>query len=193
MKPFTKSELTAVLVIFFVLILISVPNFILSLRRARDQVRRDDMGAMEKALSEYQRDFGVFPANSPDGKLLACKKPEDKVTVDAKGRLIVNLIPCEWGRDKWRDLTPGSSKVYMSTMPADPDTGKGARYLYFSDGDRYQMYVTFEGKDEAEYDKKIVARNLNCGSRTCNVGRAFNCDIYKTIEEYDIEHGFLPK
>lgn len=187
MKAFTKSELVSLVVIFFVLVIISVPNFILSARRARDQSRRSDMGDLENALADYQNDFGIFPLNSPDGKILACKKPGDSVTLDAKGRLVVNLIPCEWGKDTWRDLTPGSSKIYMDIMPDDPDSSQGVRYMYFSDGERYQIYVSFEGADEAEYDKKIVERKINCGSRACNAGFAFGCDLYRTIEEYDQE------
>lgn len=187
MKKFTKNELVAVGIIFLVLIVISVPNFLLSLRRARDQVRRDDLGALVKSLDEYISDFGAFPPASSDGKIMDCIKPGDKVTIDKKGRLVVNLIPCEWGRDALVDLTPGSMKVYMPILPRDPQySNKGITYLYFTDGVRYQILAYMEGgRDEAEYDPTIVARNIKCGTQICNVGRAYNTPIDISIEEYD--------
>jgi len=185
---FTKSELIATAIIFAVLFIISYPNFILSLRRARDQVRRDDLGALQHSLGEYESDFGIFPPASSDGKIMDCKKPEDVVKIDKKGRLIVNLIPCQWGQDPFVDLTPGSSKTYMKTLPRDPYFDKGVTYLYFTDGSRFQILAYMEGaKDEVDYDQRVVARNIKCGTQICNVGRAFNCPIDKSIEEYDRE------
>ena len=61
MKPFTKQEMFGLGIIFLVLTAISFPNFVLSLRRARDQVRRDDMGALQNALENYSIDFHQFP------------------------------------------------------------------------------------------------------------------------------------
>ncbi len=187
MKPFTKNELFGLGVVFLVLIGVSTPNFIASIKRARDQVRRDDMAALEGAMAEYLKDFGSLPVSSPDGKIMACKKPGDAVEIDSKGRLLVNLIPCEWGRDSIVDLTPGSAKVYLDKIPQDPDTKKGVAYVYLSDGKRYQIFTSFEVKAQAEYDPKIVIRNISCGTRICNVGRAYNCPIDKSIEEYDQE------
>jgi type II secretory pathway pseudopilin PulG len=184
MKPFRKSETLGLVIIFLVLIAVSIPNFVLSLRRARDQVRRDDMGALVQAFSEYITDFGEFPPASADGKIMNCKNPEDTVTIDKKGRLVVKLIPCEWGKDAFFDLTPGSSKVYMSILPQDPDFDKGVTYRYHTDGARYQLFAYMEGeKDEAEYDQRIVDRGISCGTKICNVGREYDCPIEKTISQ----------
>lgn len=186
MKKFTKNEIWGLGVIFLVLLIISIPNFLLSLRRARDQVRRDDLGALVKSLDEYLTDFGKLPPASTDGRIMDCIYPGEKVTVDKKGRLIVNLRPCDWGGDAFADLTPGSKKVYMPILPRDPDFQKGVTYLYFTDGDKYQIFAWMEGgRDEAEYDPTIVARNLMCGTKICNVGRAYNTPIDISIEEYD--------
>lgn len=186
MKFFTKGELIAVVIIFLVLIGISIPNFSLSLRRARDQVRRDDLGALVNSLDEYITDFGVLPPASADGRIMDCKKPGSQVTVNKKGKLIVDLVPCDWGKDEFADLTPGSTKVYMHILPRDPNyLTKGSTYLYFTDGDRYQIYAAYEGKDEAEYDLKIVALNLKCGTVICNVGRSYNVPTNISISEYD--------
>jgi type II secretory pathway pseudopilin PulG len=182
MKPFTKPEIISLIVIFSILIAVSVPNFILSLRRARDQVRRDDMGVLEHALDLYSADFRAFPLSSSDGLIMDCLKPGDKPQLDSKSGLIVNLIPCQWGKDTFTDLVNG--KIYMSILPREPDYQKGAKYLYFSDGNRYQIYGVMEGMDEAEIDPKIVARGLTCGNKICNVGRSYNVPTDISIEEY---------
>ena len=186
MKSFSKSELTGLLIIFFVLIIISVPNFVFSLRRARDQVRKDDMGAIVFSLDAYFTDFGIFPPSSLDGRIMACKKPGDTVTKDKEGHLVVNFIPCDWGVDAITDVTQVNGKIYMHLLPRDPDYKKGASYRYISDGARFQIYVSLEGKDEAEYDPKIIARNLLCGNQVCNAARAYAdtaTDI--SLEQYE--------
>ncbi len=189
MKPFTRSEIIGVFIIFLVLVGVSIPNFITSLTRSRDQARKDDLGSIVNTLDNYYLDFGEFPKSSEDGKIIACKKPGDVVRVDSKKRLIVNLIPCEWGKDPISDLTPGSTKVYVASIPRDPDyLTRGSSYLYFSNGLRYQIYASLERSDWDEYDPKIVARNLMCGTKVCNIGRSFSetpTDI--SIEEYEIQ------
>lgn len=183
MKPFSKTETISLVVIFSILIAISVPNFIISLRRARDQVRRDDMGVLVHALTEYSADFRAFPTSSDDGLIMDCLKPGDAPVKDSKGMWIVNLIPCQWGKDAFADLIDG--RIYMSILPREPDYQKGSKYLYFSDGNRYQIYATMEGMDEAEVDPKIVARGLVCGNKICNVGRSYNVPTDISIEEYN--------
>lgn len=184
MKPFLKSEIFAVLVIFLVLIGISTPNFVVSLRRARDQVRRNDIGSLEHALDAYRTDFSTFPESSPDGKIIACKAPGDKVEVDKGGRINVKLVPCEWGRDAFVDLTPGSNKVYMQKLPSDPHANSGTAYVYFSDGVRFQVLTSLEGIEEDEYNESIAARKVMCGNKICNMGKSFDCPLDKSIEEY---------
>lgn len=186
MKPFSKSEIIGISVIFLILLAISVPNFVTSLRRARDQVRKDDMGALVHALDAYFADFGIFPPSAPDGRIMACKKPGDVVTKDKNGRLVVNFIPCDWGRDAIADVTQDNGKVYMPLLPRDPDYKKGPSYRYISDGSRYQIYVSLEGRDDDEYDPKIIARNLVCGNVICNAGRAYGStptDV--SLEEFE--------
>ncbi len=184
MKKFSKEEIIGTIIIFLILFAVSIPNFGLSIRRSRDQNRRDDIGGLQQALVEYYADFGVFPKSSPDGEMIACKNPEDKVVVDEKGRLIVNLIPCVWGRDALVDLTPGSTKVYVKTLPLDPKSENGDKYIYISDGYRYQVLAAFESDDEAGYDKEVFARKIKCGIRICNMGKSYNSPINISIEEY---------
>ncbi len=186
MKPFAKSELIALFIIFIVLIAISAPNFATSIVKSRDQARKDDLGSIFGALSNYYQDFGQFPKSSLDGKIVACKSNNEEPKFDTKGRLIVNLIPCEWGKDSIVDLTPGSSKIYVSPLPRDPDfLTRGTTYMYFSDGVRYQIYGSLENHDWDEYDTNIIARNIMCGKKICNFGRSMGTPLNISIEEYE--------
>lgn len=184
MKPFKKSEIIALLVIFLVLAAVSVPNFVASLRRARDQTRRDDLGAVNHALDEYLADFNnSIPLGSSDDRIIDCLKPGDKPVKNKSGGWSYTPVPCEWGKDSFTNLITG--RVYLSILPIDPNYKSGAAYLYLSDGDRYQIYAAMEGKDEPEVDPKIIARNLICGNKICNIGRAYNVPSDISIEEYN--------
>jgi type II secretory pathway pseudopilin PulG len=170
MKFFSKSELISIAVIFLILIVVSWPNFTLSMRRARDQIRRDDIGNIQAAIDEYFDDYGIFPASSTDGKLAVCKGP------------------CAWGQDTWINLTPGVNKTYMKVVPGDPNLSKGISYSYFSDGSRYQLLAYLEGeKDEIEYDGRLEKRGVKCGNKICNLGRANNVPLYISVEEYGLQ------
>jgi hypothetical protein len=186
MKKFTKSEVRAVGVILLGIFVLSFFNFRVSLRRARDSQRKSDIGSIYEALNNYFQDFGQFPLSSADGKIIACKGPETKL--DPLTGVVINLVPCGWGQDALRDVMDLEYPEYLKALPADIHAKKGATYLYLSTGSRYQLYAALEGKTEAEYDVKIVARNLKCGLRICNFGKASgNTPLDKSIEEYENE------
>ena len=169
MKPFSKKEVISLAVIFFILVAVSVPNYIVSLRRARDQVRRDDMGALQKVLANYFEDFREFPMSSDDGRMIACNGA------------------CEWGKDAIVGQTKDGSKVYMNLLPREPKYQEGRSYRYISDGQHYQILVALEGTDEDEYDQKIIARGLKCGNVICNAGRGYGCETDKSLEQCNID------
>lgn len=178
MKFFSKIEMLSVVVIFLILVGISWPNFTVSLRRARDQIRRDDMGLVQTAITNYYTDHGYYPPSSPDGKFIVCK--------DGSG----NPIACEWGQEwvspVFTDKKVYVDKVYMKNLPQDPNFASGTSFAYFSDAGRYQLFGALEGTDEPEYDSKLVARGIACGNKVCNIGRAYNVPLYMTIEEYNL-------
>jgi type II secretory pathway pseudopilin PulG len=187
MKLFSKSETISLIIIFLVLVAVSWPNFALSLKRSRDQTRRDDIGNVQAAIDAYYADYGVFPLSTTEGKMIVCKDPNSTPAPDSNGNFTVKLTRCSWGHDTWINLTPGINKVYMSTIPGDPNLSKGTSYDYFSDGSRYQLFGALEGLDEPGYDAKLAARGVMCGNRSCNFGRVNNVPMYITIEEYDLQ------
>lgn len=142
------------------------------------------MGALNKAFDEYLADFNnSLPHASPDGRIVDCLKPGDKPVQNKSGGWSYNPIPCDWGKDSFTNLITG--KVYISILPQDPDYKEGAAYLYLSDGDRYQIYAAMEGADEPEVNPKIIARDLMCGNKICNIGRSYNVPIDISIEAYN--------
>lgn len=61
MNFFTKEELKALMIIFAVLFAISIPNFVLSIKRARDVTRKDDIRDLAQAAQEFQEKYLFFP------------------------------------------------------------------------------------------------------------------------------------
>lgn len=168
MKFFSKSEFKAVLIIFAGLIIISTPNFIVSLRRARDAQRKADIGSIQDALFRYQGDFGTFPL-SIVGKIAAC----EPVTFEEAGGIKTPVFsPCDFGKASLADLADGSYPPYMKLIPDDPEASKGYSYYYFSNGSRFQIYGSLEGKGEDEYDDSIIKRAIACGEKICNFGKS---------------------
>lgn len=180
MKFFSQHETRAVVLILALIALVSFPNFLTSLRRARDAQRKADLSAIYNSLLRYQADFGSFPL-SQEGKITACKP------VTKRGKIYVFSI-CEWGKDALVNLTGPTYSTYIELLPSDPSYEQGVSYYYLSNGSRFQIYGALEGKDEAEYTPAIVGRNLPCGSKTCNFGRSSGqTPLDKSIEEYENE------
>jgi len=197
MKFFSKNEFIAVLSILAVVVIVSLFNFRIALRRARDAQRREDLGTIYNALGTYQSQFGFFPLGSTDGKIKACK-PENfnelleefskGVEFDTQGYL-ESLASCEWGASKLTDLGDVAQIPYLENIPQDPRTKVGISYFYISNGRRYQIYAYLEGEvNEIGYDASIVRRNLPCGNYVCNFGRADSITpLDKSLEEYENE------
>jgi hypothetical protein len=182
MKFFDNSEFKAILIIFACLLVISTPNFIVSLRRARDAQRKADIGGIQDALFRYQADFGTFPL-SIDGKIAACEPVSYKEVAGIKTPV---FSACDFGKSSLADLSDSSYPSYMKLIPNDPESTKGRSYYYFSTGSRFQIYGSLEGKSEDEYDESIVKRGLACGSETCNFGKSSGkTPLNISIEDYE--------
>lgn len=175
MNFFSKNELKVTAIILLVLFAVSAPNFVVSLRRARDQIRRDDMGSMQHMLDTYYSAYKEFPKSSPNGGVLGCLETGENLATNEQGEILNTLIECQWGKDPLLEFT--------SVIPGDPNLSKGVTYKYFSEGSMYQLFASFEGSNEAEYDEKIVERQISCGKTLCNVGRFYSCSVYKSLKQ----------
>jgi len=161
MIPFTKNESKALIIIFSVLFVIVSFNMSISLRRGRDSIRKNDISAIQNVLDTYFQKYKVYPESTDDGEIIGCFA--DVVHRDALTGYPNNTIVCNWGKSYFES---------ENLLPRDPKYKNGTSYLYISSGQSYEFYIALEGKDEAEYNKAIVLKNLQCGTKICNYGRS---------------------
>jgi type II secretory pathway pseudopilin PulG len=184
MKFFTKKETLGIGIILIILIAISIPNFSISLQRARDAQRKNDMGVLYDAIVSYQRNMQTFPLSTTDGKIIGCSGPDTKY--DAVSKMWVNLRICEWGIDGLTDLNNPSSTPIIQTLPNDSKYKDGFAYLYISNGRRFQIYTALERKDQDEYNPVIEKLGLKCGSHICNFGKGYSdTPLDMSLQEYE--------
>lgn len=196
MKPFSKSEIIGVSLIFLVVGTITLSGLVTSLRRARDAQRMNDIGAISDALDVFREEYGFLP-ESENGKIKACKGSNfDQVSEELKALpqfdrklFFSGLRACEWGVDRFADVADDTRKPYLSPLPRDPRSKSGRTYTYLSNTNRYQIFASLEGREEEDsYNPKVVTRNISCGDTICNVGKGFmNTPLDKSIEEYENE------
>ena len=184
MKFFSKKEIKIVGIILFLIAFVSFFNFRVSIRRARDNQRKNDLGTLQSALENYNHATGMFPLSSSDGKILACKGSD--TYFDEEKQTWVNIKVCDWGKDDLADFSDPDNPVFMSPIPIDPKNLDGISFIYLSNGKRYQLLAHLEGKDEAEYNPKVEARAIMCGDEVCNYAKAFSSTpIDISVEEYE--------
>lgn len=196
MKPFTKRELTGVVIIIGLVFLVTLNNMRIALRRSRDTTRKQDMGSVSDALHRYYQNFGFFPP-SENGMIKACKGENfdkilselEKGSVFDRTKFFEGLRGCVWGKDSFPDVSDSSFEPYLSVLPQDPKGGEGLSYFYLSNTAKFQLYTSLEGNSEEEgYNADIVRRNLLCGIKLCSYGKSFSdTPLDKSIEEYEEE------
>lgn len=160
MKFFSKTEIKVIFFIFSVLFLVVGFNMAISLRKGRDSIRKNDISAIENALDTYYQKYRIYPASTEKGEIVGCF--DGGVVRDPISGYPLNAIPCLWGESYFED---------DNFMPRDPSYKKGLNYFYTSTGQKYQFFISLEGKSEAEYTPAIVSKNLQCGTKICNYGR----------------------
>ena len=132
MKNFTKSELKIVGIILLVTALVSLQNFKVSIRRARDAQRKGDARTIYQALEAYHADFGFYPLATEDGKILACEKEvvdvEGARSIVLEERLRATMDPCEWGEDSLADFTQPEYTPYLNKLLRDRNSQEGVMY-----------------------------------------------------------------
>jgi hypothetical protein len=196
MKPFTKKEIITVSLILFIIGLAIFPNMKAALRRARDAQRREDLGRLSEAINAYREKFSFVPP-SDNGLIKACKGNNfndvilqlNKNKLFDKNLFFSGQVDCLWGQDALKNLMDDNISPYIKTLPLDPKYKDGINYLYLSDTNFYQVYIYLEGeKEENEYNEGVVKRNLLCGTKICNAGKAYTgVPLDRSLEEYEQE------
>lgn len=160
MKRFSKIETKVISAILFVLSVVIVINMQASLRKGRDNIRKNDIYSVEKAIDTFYQKYKFYPESTADGKIVGCFP--SGIVYDKITGMPINMEVCEWGKSSFEEI---------KTLPMDPNSEKGTAYFYKSDGDNYMFYISLEGKSEAEYTESIANLNLQCGVSICNYGR----------------------
>lgn len=168
----TRNETISIFIILLLIFSASLYNFRIAVRRSRDAQRKADVRAITDAIGKYQDDFGFLPA-SQGGKIVACAPA---------------FRACDWGKDGIFDISDPSYPPYLEKLPIDPDSEKAVEYYYEGGDKKFQVLASLEGRVEAEYDEKIAARGVSCGSRICNFGLSGgDAPLDKSVEEYENE------
>ncbi len=157
----TEKETKIVFLILLAILLVTGLNMVVALRKARDVQRKGDIREYTRFLETFQSEKGFIPAATDDGLMIACD-PEP----DGMGGFIFH--PCDWD-------------------PDDPHSTKGIHYYYLASAKNWQVFAALEGKNEAEYDPAIEARDLPCGIKQCNFGLTSGPPLDKSIEIYENE------
>lgn len=194
MKFFSKNEAIFVSLVLAIIFTVSFFNFRIAIRRARDAQRRDDLGAISGALSNYKTDFAFVPP-SVDQKILACKKDGVEFSSPMKGteferdKFYESLRVCDWGVDGLSDVSDPTYPAYINRLPEDPKADYGYKYIYLSTTSHFQIYAYLEGEeDEDQYSQAVFARGLDCGGAVCNYGRSDGATpLDRSLEEYEAE------
>ena len=150
----------SVINIFLILFLVSAFNMSISLRKGRDATRKNDLSTLQKAIDTYYQKYRILPVATDDGEIIGCFA--ELPIIDYSTGLPLNSTICEWGVSAFETIL---------VMPKDPLFNEGYSYRYISVGNSYEIYVSLEGKDEAEYSQSTALKNLQCGSKVCNYGR----------------------
>jgi hypothetical protein len=85
LKSFTKNEIVGLSIIFAVLVVVSVPNFLLSIQRSRDLTRKDDLMSIAVAAGEFQEKYFYFPSDLgslSEFMLAVPKDPQSKIGLE---------------------------------------------------------------------------------------------------------------
>src|SRR3990172_2323746 len=130
MRRITGKDLVIICSTLLVILILTILNQRVALRRSRDFQRKDDLGNLSLALIRYREDFGFYPPSSTDGRIIACGKQSEvsfeKSDISDKEVLAKMLEtiyrPCSWGQDSLRDISDLTYPAYLETIPGDPQS-----------------------------------------------------------------------
>lgn len=162
-----SSEIFVFVLTLLVIVGLTAVNYQISAARARNEERRENLDEIQAALIKFYKTYQFYPENSTDGKIVACKGPE---TVVRRGLILFdNPVPCEWGEDGLsEDPTDDGLVKLLDPIPPDPNALNGYSYFYLSTGQEFQIFASYEGKPELEYNEIIAKFSLPCGTKVCN-------------------------
>jgi prepilin-type N-terminal cleavage/methylation domain-containing protein len=150
---FTLVELTIVVTIMLILASVGLSNYLFSLKKSHDAVRKSDLATISKALQAFANDFGGYPDSDSSGRLVACDYNN------------TGLVACSWGQP-FSAYKGGKAQTYLGKMPADPDSSRSYFYEADLDAGTFNLYAALENTSD-----QYITTGLTtvCGTGfTCN-------------------------
>lgn len=146
-KGFTLIELLTVIAILSILAALIFGNFVTTIKKARDNRRKQDLSQVKTALELYFAEVGFYPTTHPT----------------EEGGL-------PWGSALTNSL---GTKTYMKKLPQEPSRNNGYNYSYQSDGTYFKLYSCLENTEDLDYNNITPTGTPNCGvgcNNQCNYG-----------------------
>ena len=132
---FTLIELIVVITIMAILTGITMGQFSLSQKKARDVARKSDLNGVYKALLAYYADYGKFP---------------DKNSVDVSNKIDINNLMI--GNSEFKSA---DGYIYMKTMPKENKLT--TKFCYKSIGDKKFVLVSkLENNMDSDFNKLMI-------------------------------------
>jgi len=136
-KAFTLIELLVVMAIMSILTIISVSQFQVAKKKARDTQRRSDLSAVSKAIEMFYADYGEFPSNNPS-----------------------TGVPSFNINGMWGGSFQDGSYVYMKVMPVESSlTAYPYCYKVSGDNKSFGLFTKLESSGDSECE----GNNYSCG------------------------------
>ena len=153
---FTLMELLIVIVLLGILISLGTGSFASSIRRGRDNRRKNDVRSIATALEAYFNDKGAYPTSNSSGEMVGCGAGDAAV--------------CTWGGE-FKDK---NNTLYMILTPKDPSDVY--KYYYTNTATTYKLYAKLENtREEGTGVKQAGYAGTNCaasGTTLCTYGIA---------------------
>ncbi len=144
---FTLMEILVVIAMIGILATIIMGTYLSSLKRGRDNRRKQDLDQVSRALELYYAQNSVYPT-------------------------IAEVV---WGEPLYNPND--NSQFYMKQLPFDPGDSTGTLYQYYyasSDSDdyqSYQLYSCLENTQDSNYQQYLFNCGTSCGGN-CYYGIA---------------------
>jgi hypothetical protein len=195
MRFIKKHELAGIGFILLFIIAVSYISYLAALRRGRDEQRIRDLDTIVVLVNQFNKDFGYYPPSLGTGKIVACGEnnvppSEAKLPVKKNRYQIMSEYAeeCRWGTDSPANWGDRVNTIYEGVIPQDPLIDSGRQYVYYSNGEEFQVYTSMESQVKDIYDIGLEPEGIMCGDSVCVYGKASpKTPLDNLINEYQNE------
>ena len=151
-KGFTLLELLVVITIIGILATVLMASFATARENARDEVRKNDLKALQLAIELYKSQNGTYPARGCGA---------------TSGWTGPGSHSASWGTE-CDEYIDGLVPDYIAELPTDPNQEDVDNwgYIYWTDGNSYKVlaHLVVENKVTTSPDDEFARYPAQCGS-----------------------------